>query len=80
VVSPPVSVAPLRALVQLAPATHGFYTLQNDTRTVEDGGPPFVKLMAPLAVDNPIERAHALALEFMDGVRRGVPHIGESAP
>jgi hypothetical protein len=76
---PPYLAAPLAGLVQLDPATHGFYTLQSDTRTVEDGGPPFVKLAAPLTVDNPIERAHALALDFMDSVRRGAPQIDEPA-
>jgi hypothetical protein len=35
-----------------------------------------VALAAPVTVDNPIETAHRLALDFMDGVRRGAPTVG----
>jgi hypothetical protein len=70
--------AALRALVQLSPATHGFFAYQDGQRTVEDGGPPFVKLAAPWAVDNPIERAHALALDFMVSARQGTATVGAS--
>jgi hypothetical protein len=53
------------ALVQLDPACHGMYTRQEDQRKYQDGFPPFVKRDMPLPVDNPIERAHALALGFI---------------
>jgi hypothetical protein len=76
-VAPPVERTPLRALVQLAPACHSFFTTQTDSRTVEDGGPPFVPRATPLPVDNPIERAHALALDFMDGFRKGMPRVSD---
>jgi dienelactone hydrolase len=77
-VSAPYEGAALRALVQLTPATHGFYTYQDGERTVADGGPPFVAVNPPLAVDNPIERSHALALDFMISARQGTPIVRES--
>ena len=46
-VAPPYQGTPLRALVQLAPACHSLYTIQADSRTVEDGGPPFVQQTPP---------------------------------
>jgi dienelactone hydrolase len=64
-----------RALVQLDPACHGMYTRQKDERKYEDDFPPFVKRATPLAVDNPIERAHALALGFIDSLRAGTPTV-----
>jgi hypothetical protein len=77
---PPFAADPLRALVQLAPACHTTYTLQSDTRSYADGAPPFVSLASPLTVDNPIETAHAVALDFMDSVRRGAPSVAAPAP
>src|SRR5262249_30071547 len=59
-----------RALVQLDPACHAMYTRQDDQRKYADGFPPFVKLDMPIPVDNPIERAHALALVFIDSYRQ----------
>jgi hypothetical protein len=38
--------------------------------------PPFVQLPAPMSIDNPIETAHRLALDFMDAFRRGAPSVG----
>lgn len=73
---PPFVGSPLRALVQLNPAAHTTFTLQQDTRAYEDGSPPFVKLAAPAVVDNPIVTAHRLALDFMDSVRAGAPSVG----
>jgi hypothetical protein len=73
---PPFLGSPLRALVQLNPAAHTTFTLQQDTRGYQDGSPPFVKLPAALVVDNPIEKAHRLALDFMDSVRMGAPRVG----
>ena len=67
--------APLRALVQLAPACHSMFTTQTDVRAFQDGGPPFVKRTVPLVVDNPLERAHALALGFLDSFRQGAPAV-----
>jgi hypothetical protein len=64
-----------RALVQLDPACHGMYTRQRDQRKYEDGFPPFMKRDQPLAVDNPIVRAHSLALDFIDSYRAGAPTI-----
>jgi hypothetical protein len=73
---PPFLGSPLRALVQLNPACHTTFTLQQDTRTYADGSPPFVKLATPLVVANPIERAHRLALDFMDSFELGAPGVG----
>ena len=73
---PPFVGSPLRALVQLNPACHTTYTLQQDTRLYEDGSPPFVKRATPTVVDNPIETEHRLALDFMDSVRLGAPSVG----
>jgi hypothetical protein len=75
-VAPPFTGSPLRALVQLAPACHTMYTLQQDKRSYADGGPPFVALPTPTVVDNPIGTAHRLALDFMDAFRLGAPAIG----
>jgi hypothetical protein len=75
---PPYAGTPLRALVQLAPACHSMFTTQVDTRIFEDGGPPFVARPAPLQVENPVERAHALALDFMDSFRQGVASVRDT--
>jgi hypothetical protein len=74
--APPFAENPLRALVQLAPACHSDFTTQEDVRKYADGSPPFVPLAAPMPVDNPIETAHRLALDFMDAFRRGAPAVG----
>jgi hypothetical protein len=74
--APPYAGNPLRALVQLAPACHTTFTIQEDTRGYADGSPPFVALPAPMTVDNPIETVHRLALDFMDAYRRGAPSVG----
>jgi hypothetical protein len=73
---PPFAGSPLRALIQLNPACHTTFTLQQDSRSYQDGAPPFVKLATPLLVDNPIETAHRLALDFMDSFRLGAPTVG----
>jgi hypothetical protein len=73
---PPFAGSPLRALVQLAPACHTTYTLQQDSRSYADRSPPFVKLPTPVVVDNPIATAHRLALDFMDSFRMGAPTVG----
>jgi hypothetical protein len=73
---PPFAASPLRALVQLAPACHSDFTTQEDVRNYADGSPPFVPLPAPMPVDNPIEAAHKLALDFMDTYRLGTPSVG----
>jgi hypothetical protein len=73
---PPFMGSPLRALVQLNPACHTTFTLQQDTRGYQDGSPPFVQLATPMVVDNPIETAHRLALDFMDSFRLGAPSVG----
>jgi hypothetical protein len=75
---PPYASTPVRALVQLAPACHSMFTTQVEMRTFEDGGPPFVQRSAPLEVDNPVERAHALALDFMDSFRQGAATVRDS--
>jgi hypothetical protein len=74
--APPYAANPLRALVQLAPACHSTFTTQEDTRSYADGSPPFVRLPVSMPVDNPIETAHRLALDFMDAYRRGAPSVG----
>jgi hypothetical protein len=80
----PRAVAPWRAeaggstiaLVQLAPASHTMFTAFAGDRAYEPDFPPFVRLPAPEHVDNPIERAHALALGFATTFRRdGVPTV-----
>ncbi len=73
---PPFARSPLRALVQLAPACHTTFTLQQDSRSYADGSPPFVKLPTPVVVNNPIATAHRLALDFMDSFRMGTPTVG----
>jgi len=73
---PPFVGSPLRALVQLNPAAHTTFTLQQDSRTYQDGSPPFIKLATPAVVDNPIATAHRLALDFMDSFRAGAPSVG----
>jgi hypothetical protein len=76
--APPLTAATLRALVTLDPAGHTTYTAQTEKRNFQDGFPPFVKLPTPVDVTNPIERAHRLALDFMDGFRAGSPVVSDA--
>jgi hypothetical protein len=59
----PYSATPLRALVELDPASHPMFTVQNGTRNYTPGFPPFVK-MTPQNFDEPIALVHALAVGF----------------
>ncbi|HZS40241.1 MAG TPA: hypothetical protein VFF06_25595 [Polyangia bacterium] len=68
-VAAPYSAQPLRATVVLDPATHGMFTSQSGTRAWVPGFPPFVKQVPPIAVDNPIEITHELAIGFIDSYR-----------
>jgi hypothetical protein len=64
----PFASSPLRALVELDPASHPMFTQQQGTRYYQPGFPPFVK-MSPQNFDNPIALAHALAVGFADAFR-----------
>jgi dienelactone hydrolase len=71
----PYMATPLRAVVQLDPASHGMFTGQTGQRTYMPPFPPFVKLATPGSFDNPIVQAHALAVSFIDGFRSGAPVV-----
>lgn len=73
----PLSATALRAIVQLDPATHQQFTYQAGQKKFLAPFPPFNRLAAPADVDNPIEIAHALALDFFDGVRAGAPVVSD---
>jgi hypothetical protein len=57
----PYSASPLRALVELDPASHPMFTVQNGERNYQPGFPPFVK-MTKQTFDEPIALVHALAI------------------
>jgi hypothetical protein len=64
------------AVVNLDPATHGLFTGFAGERDYELNFPPFWRLDTPLAVDNPTELAHGLAVEFARTLREtGVPSV-----
>ncbi len=71
----PYLATPLRAIVQLDPASHGMFTLQSGQRSYMPPFPPFVKLATPIDFDNPIVQAHLLAVGFIDGFRNGAPIV-----
>jgi hypothetical protein len=76
----PYQATPLRALVQLDPAGHGMYTAQNGARDFMPPFPPFVKYATPIPIANPIETAHGLAVDFIDGFRAGAPVVSNPPP
>lgn len=63
------------AIVQLEPATHGVITSWKGERNFQPPFPPFKKLPSTVAVDNPTEAVHDLAIGFFDGVRAGAPAV-----
>jgi hypothetical protein len=73
----PLSASPLRAIVQFDPAVHQQFTYQAGQRKFAAPFPPFNRLGTPVDVDNPIEIAHTLALDFFDGVRAGAPVVSD---
>lgn len=75
--SAPYSAAPLRAIVEMQEAGHGMFTKQADAHNFQWPFPPFTRLPAAVPIDNPIETLHALALDFIDGMRAGVPMVSD---
>jgi hypothetical protein len=73
--SAPYSATPLRAVVQLDPASHVMYTQQEGSRAWTPPFPPFKRLATPSTFDNPVATAHALAVQFLDSVRAGTPTV-----
>ena len=73
----PYMATPLRAVVQLDPASHGMFTGQSGSRTFMPPFPPFVKLATPIDFDNPIVQAHALAVGYIDSFVAGAPVVND---
>jgi dienelactone hydrolase len=73
----PLQATPLRAVVQLDPASHGMFTGQSGQHEFMPPFPPFVRYATPMKFDTPIVQAHALALDFIDGVRSGAPVVAD---
>jgi hypothetical protein len=69
------SAAPLRAVVQMAEASHNMFTNQTGRHNYMPPLPPFIRLPAPVTFANPIERVHQLALDFIDGASAGAPVV-----
>lgn len=63
------------AFVQLSPALHTMFTSFEDVRRTDPETVPLVRLPAPQRVDNPIELAHRVALQFASTYRAGAPRI-----
>jgi hypothetical protein len=76
----PYAATPLRAVVQLDPAGHGMFTKQEAKRNFAPPFPPFTRLVQPITFDNPVATAHALTLDFVDGVRAGTPIVTDPHP
>jgi dienelactone hydrolase len=73
----PYTAAPLRAVVQLDPASHGMFTGQHGTHRTMPPFPPFTKYAMPIDITTPIVQAHALAVGFIDGFRNGAPIVND---
>jgi hypothetical protein len=71
------SASGLRAVVQMAEASHVMFTQQTGRHNYAPSFPPFSKLPQPVQFDNPIERVHQLALDFVDGVGAGAPVVND---
>ncbi len=67
--------APTIAMVQLTSALHVMFTAFEGERRYEPDFPPFIALPAPQKVDNPIELAHDLTIEFARSFRTGKPRV-----
>ncbi|MDB4970039.1 MAG: Lipase-like protein [Myxococcales bacterium] len=74
----PVMTTPLRAVVQLDNASHGMFTSQSGRHEFKPPFPPFVRYDKPIPIDTPIEVAHKLALDFIDGFRAGAPVVSNN--
>jgi hypothetical protein len=68
----------LRAVVQLAEGSHTMFTAQQGRHVYAPPFPPFTKLPQPVPFDNPIERLHAIALDFVDSAAAGAPVVRDS--
>jgi len=73
----PYQATPLRAVVQLDPASHGMFTGQTGQHQFMPPFPPFTRYPQPIAIVSPIVQAHALALGFIDGFRSGTPIVND---
>ncbi|MCU1280337.1 MAG: Lipase-like protein, partial [bacterium] len=71
----PYQAGPVRAVVQLDPASHGMFTSQSGEHQFMPPFPPFNRYAQPIAITTPIVQAHALALDFIDGYRNGAPVV-----
>lgn len=67
----PYQATPLRAVVQLDPASHGMFTGQTGQHEFMPPFPPFNRYPTPIDIMTPIVQAHALAVGFIEGVRNG---------
>ncbi len=77
-VKAPYQAVPMRAVVQLDPASHGMFTNQSGEHQFMPPFPPFSRYDQPIAITMPIVQAHALALDFIDGVRSGAPTVSDA--
>ncbi|MGZ3406026.1 MAG: hypothetical protein ACXVAN_06245, partial [Polyangia bacterium] len=73
----PYQASPVRAVVQLDPASHGMFTSQSGEHQFMPPFPPFIRYAAPIAIATPIVQAHTLALDFIDGFRNGAPVVND---
>jgi hypothetical protein len=73
----PYHASPLRAVVQLDPASHGMFTGQSGEHQFMPPFPPFNRYAQPIPITTPIVQAHTLALDFIDGFRNGAPVVND---
>ncbi len=71
----PYTATPVRAAVQLDPASHGMFTGQTGQHQYMPPFPPFQKYAQAIEIMTPIVQAHALAVGFIDGFRSGAPVV-----
>ncbi|HEX6835799.1 MAG TPA: hypothetical protein VF334_04465, partial [Polyangia bacterium] len=73
----PYMAAPVRAVVQLDPASHGMFTGQTGQHQYMPPFPPFTKYAQAIEIMTPIVQAHALAVGFIDGFKSGAPVVND---
>jgi hypothetical protein len=74
----PYQATSLRAAVQLDPASHGMFIIQDGRHRFMPPFPPFVRYDQPVPLVQPIVQARALALSFIDSFRMGAPAVADA--
>ncbi len=71
----PLPGAPVRAVVQIERATHTMFTTFEGDAAYAQGFPPAQRLDVPVRFDEPIEKVHAMAIDFARGYGAGAPAV-----